>query len=275
MPEFIRLRFNSYERGIDNNNIEKFYITGGTSRITNIDNFLSQNLGLPVEILKLHDFPGMENLGLTLEQQCSFQMAEIMSFSSFAKPAPINFLSGEYASSFQDNIPLHSTVFISMRTFLFSIFIIVGFLLEWNLLMNEEKSLDRVISGALRKNKALKISKSQRRQYKKWPERTYKLLKRKEIGIKREISVLESAAAKEAISPLVRLSQILPANKKVNLQSFKSKNGSATALFKVSKKGSLKDLETLEKKLNSSTLKNKVLKINKRRKNLNLKFKFD
>ena len=38
-------------------NIEKIIITGGTSRITNIDNFLSQNLNFPVEVLKFHDIP--------------------------------------------------------------------------------------------------------------------------------------------------------------------------------------------------------------------------
>ena len=74
-------------------------------------------------------------------------------FSTSAKPLPVNFLSGEYASSFKDHIPMHSTVFISVRVILVSLFILIGLLLEWNLLVNEESSLDRIISSSLRKNK--------------------------------------------------------------------------------------------------------------------------
>jgi Tfp pilus assembly PilM family ATPase len=259
-------------RGI---NLEKCYITGGTSKITNIENFLSQNLNIPVEILKLHTFPEMENLGLTIEQQCSFQMAEIMSYASFSKPSPANFLTGEYASSFQDNMPLHSTIFISFRTLLFSFFIIIGFLLDWNLLINEEKGLDKIIGTILRKNSSLKISKSQRRLLKKNPDKIYKILLRKENSIKREVSTLKAASNTDAVIPLVQLNQILAANKKVNLNSFKSKNGDAMALFKVSKTGKLQDLNDLEKKLRSSELKSKTLELDTRRKNLKLKFKFN
>jgi uncharacterized protein involved in exopolysaccharide biosynthesis len=147
--------------------------------------------------------------------------------------------------------------------------------LDWNLLTNEEKGLDKIIGTILRKNSSLKISKSQRRLLKKNPDKIYKILRRKDNSIKREIDTLKSASNTDAVVPLVKLNQILPANKKVNLNSFKSKNGDATALFKVSKAGKLQDLNNLEKKLRSSELKNKTLELDTRRKILKLKFKFN
>ncbi|MEC8624138.1 MAG: cell division protein FtsA, partial [Bdellovibrionota bacterium] len=256
-------------------NIEKVILTGGTSRITNIDNFFSQNLNLPVEVLKFHDIPTLESMGLTLEQQSSYQMAQTLAFSTFAKPLPINFLSGEYASSFKDHIPLHSTVFISIRVLLVCLFILIGVLLEWNLLVNEEASLDRIISSSLRKNKSLRMKKSQKRQFKKNPQSTHRLLLRKKKNIEREIKSLEVASLIDAISPLSNLSLKVSKNKKVDLYSFRSKNGKANAFFKTSSSGKLKDLEALEKTLMNSNLKDKNIRLNKRKGQLNLDFKFN
>ena len=256
-------------------NIQKVILTGGTSRITNIDNFFSQNLNLPVEILKFHDIPTLESMGLTLEQQSSYQMAQTLAFSTFAKPLPINFLSGEYASSFKDHIPLHSTIFISVRVTLVCFFILIGVLLEWNLLVNEEASLDRIISSSLRKNKSLRLKKSQKRKFKKDPQNTHRLLLRKEKGIEREIKSLEIASQIDVISPLSNLSQKVSKNKKVDLYSFSSKDGKATAFFKTSSSGKLKDLEALEKNLINSDLKDKKVRLNKRKGQLNLDFKFN
>ena len=256
-------------------NIQKIILTGGTSRITNIDNFFSQNLNLPVEILKFHDIPTLESMGLTLEQQCSYQMAQTLAFSTYAKPLPINFLSGEYASSFKDHIPLHSTVFIAVRVLLVSLFILVGVLLEWNLLVNEEASLDRIITSSLRKNKSLRLKKSQRRLFKKDPKSTHRLLLRKEKNIVREIKSLEVAFQIDAVSPLANLSQKVSKNKKVDLHSFSSKGGKASAFFKTSSTGKLKDLEALERILKNSDLKEKNVRLNKRKGQLNFDFKFN
>ena len=184
-------------------------------------------------------------------------------------------MSGEYASSFKDHIPLHSTVFIAVRVLLVSLFILVGVLLEWNLLVNEEASLDRIITSSLRKNKSLRLKKSQRRLFKKDPKSTHRLLLRKEKNIVREIKSLEVAFQIDAVSPLANLSQKVSKNKKVDLHSFSSKGGKASAFFKTSSTGKLKDLEALERILKNSDLKEKNVRLNKRKGQLNFDFKFN
>ena len=119
------------------------------------------------------------------------------------------------------------------------------------------------------------MKKSQKRQFKKNPQITHRLLLKKKRNIEREIKSLEAASLVDAISPLSNLSLKVSKNKKVDLYSFSSKNGKANAFFKTSSSGKLKDLEALEKTLMNSDLKGKNVRLNKRKGQLNLDFKFN
>ena len=58
----------------------------------------------------------------------------------------------------------------------------------------------------LRKNKSLRMKKSQKRQFKKNPQITHRLLLKKKRNIEREIKSLEAASLVDAVTPLSNLS---------------------------------------------------------------------
>lgn len=246
--------------------VEKVFITGGSSNITNIENFLISELGTPVEVLP------HKNLARQVgeDNAHSFGLSYMMSMSQQSKLNPVNFLTKEYASSTSAGINLHSSTFVVSRVLAFSLLLIILLIGEKQILLNHtERYLDRVILKEL-KDRNLELKRSVSSLYRKKPETVYKQIKNKESSMKQEINSIMAATKVDAISPLLSLSNAVSRNDLIDLINFTSDSFSSEAIFKSEE---IRELEVLVKQLEKSDLKN--LKLNLKKKTLLLEVKFD
>jgi Tfp pilus assembly PilM family ATPase len=244
--------------------IERIYITGGTSKINNINNFISQSSSLPVEPLRIPDC-----VGVSKGQYENFGVGQLMAISQKAKTPPANFLVGDYSSGYSNNISLHSSAFIVTRVAILCVLIITGLLVEQTFFLKpEEKVLDKKIQKLL-KNQTLRISQKVRRKYKRNPERILSIMSKKNKQIKQEIKTIMSAAKVNAVNPLSQLSDILKSNKLINLDHFKSSYGEVEAIFTSQ---DIKELEKMKGHLESFNLTNLKTQIIKKEKSMKVTF---
>lgn len=248
--------------------IEKFLITGGSSNIKNIDNFLAFYLGIKVEHLDPYDdllensFPVEDTL------QHTMSMAHMMSVSQIGKSMLPNFLTGNFMGKIGQNIPVTSSAFLLSRTFIVVLFLSLFAFGERFFLNKDIKALDRKITKLL-KNPDLGINNKDRKKYRKDPNKIYKLLKKKSDTVEQEVKAIMSASTVNAVSSLSTLSKSLGSNTFIDMENFLSSNGRITALFS---SDDPKELEKLKKHLGKLGL-NKA-KISYQKGSLNLKLEY-
>jgi len=244
--------------------LEKIYITGGTSKINNIGNFISQAIATPVEHLKIPNA-----VGVPQKEYDNFGVGQLMALSQKAKTSPANFLVGDYSSGYSNNISLHSSSFIFTRALILCLFLISALFIERILFLEPEmKKLDKKITKLL-KNQSLRISQKVRKRYKRNPKRILSIVKKKNKQVKQEIKTIMAAAKVNAVSPLTQLSKTLQSNKLVSLEKFKSSYGEVNATF--SSEDS-KELEKMKTHLKSSSFTNLDIKLKKGAKTMIVKF---
>ncbi len=244
--------------------IEKIYITGGTGKINNIGNFISQAVAIPVETLKVP-----EVTGIAAKDNDNYGVGQLMALSQKAKTPPANFLVGDYSSGYSNNISLHSSAFIFTRAMVLCFVIITALFAEQMIFLEpEKKNLDKKITKLL-KNQSLRISQKVRRKYKRNPNQIFSIVKKKNKQVKQEIKTIMSAAKVNAISPLTQLSKLLKSNTLVSLEHFKSSFGEVVAKFS---SDDLKELEKMKTHLEGSDLNNLQVKLNKKTKIMNVSF---
>src|SRR5690606_34635372 len=95
--------------------INKIILTGGTSRINNIDNFIAQMAGLEVEFFKLPKNVTFNETNIVESEIQTFSSAVLMGSTQKSRIPIANFLYGEFSSGYSQNIPLHSSAFIGVR----------------------------------------------------------------------------------------------------------------------------------------------------------------
>ncbi len=249
--------------------IEKVLITGGTSNINNIENFLALYLGIKVEHLDPYQdilektFPVEDSLRHTMS------MAHMMSVSQIAKSPLPNFLSGKFLGKIGQIIPLNSSAFLLSRTLIVVTFLSFFIFAEKFFIKKDLKVLDRKITKLLKKSE-LGISKKERRAYRKNHQKVYKKLKKKTDLITQEVSAILSANSKNAMNELISLSKLLGSNTLITMNHFLSQKGKVTALFSG---GNPKELIKLKKHLVNLGLNQAKINYNKGALDLKLEYK--
>ncbi len=244
--------------------IEKIYIIGGTSLINGLDNFISYHTGLPVSILPpLLDFKN----DFAIHER-NFLIVKMMAVSQKIPSSLINFLTGKFQVSSNSFIPLHSAIFILVRTTFIALLIILGLTSErFFFLTKQDKNLDSKISGLL-KTPSLEISRKDQKTYSSKPENVLNLLKRKNKIVKDEVSSILSSHSINALRPLAALSKTMSNNPKISLKNFASDGLEVKATFISDESGELEIMKNHLKNSGLPDLKifynsgNKILTIN-------------
>lgn len=246
-------------------NIDKIYLTGGTSLFNNIDGFLAEQTGLPVSKLPTlndikNDFSGAS---------INLNIAKMMILAHKNKQPLLNFLIGKYQTQANTFISLHSTVFIAVRAGFIALLIILGLLSEkYYFLKREETQINKKVANVL-KSPLLNLTKPQQNSFKNAPQKLLSNIKKKNQIIKQEVSTILAAQKINAIKPLATLSQVLGKNPDVNLIEFENDSIESKALFSSENIGSLK---VLEETLRKTTLNNLTIDYTEGQKTLSIRF---
>lgn len=246
-------------------NIEKIYLTGGTSQFNNIDGFIAENTGLLVTKLPALNDIKNDFSGATVTQN----LVKMMILSHKNKNPLVNFLIGKFQTQANTFISLHSAIFIGVRSTFIALVIILGLLVEkYYFLKKEQTVVDKKINTIV-KNPILSLTKPQQNSFKREPQRLLTNIKKRNQIIKQEVSTILSAQKINAIKPLATLSQILGNNPEISLRDFENENGEAKAIFVSENVGSLK---VLAESLQKTSLNNMNIEYKEGDKLLTLKF---
>lgn len=231
--------------------VHKVVITGGTSRINNIDNFLAQSLGLEVEFFKLPKSVGFRESNIVEAEIQSYWSAVLMGATGKSKIPLANFLYGEFSSGYSQNIPLHSSSFIGMRVLTVCL-ILIAFLgvQRFFFIGKENKVLLSKIAKEI-KSPELEVSVKQERTFKRYPLRIYPELQKRKRMISQEVKLVQSSIEINSVSPLASLSRTLGSNEQVILEHFDSEDKIANATFRIN---DAKTLETFKAHLQSLSI---------------------
>lgn len=261
--------------------VEVLYITGGMSRIKNTANFLSQ--ALSTQVVPLDPFTstplktpkGIPPLsdGEKNSYALSYLMASIFSRPRKSSVPLANFLRGDYSGRPSEGLPLHTTVFLASRGFIFSLIILLTLALEQHLLLKEQKILDRKV-GKIIKTPSLEIPVKTQRSYKKKPQIVLKFLKNKNETLRQKIDGMASEKDLDVLAPLARLGHILSSNDDIDLIAFsypdKDKKGHAMAKFQSERSS---ELEAIAHRLREVNLPQHSIQFKKGDNILTLNFK--
>lgn len=207
--------------------IDKIYVFGGSSQINGLENFLNYNTGLTIESLPpLLDFKNDYFI-----HEKNFYLVKMMAISQRAPSNLINFLTGKFQTASSAFIPLHSAVFILVRSTFIALIIILGLVSErFFFLSKQEKAIDNKISGLI-KTPSLEISRKDQKLYTTKPESVLLAIKKKNKIVNDEVNSILSSSRINALRPLAVLSKTMNSNPKVNLENFKSDGINISATF--------------------------------------------
>ncbi len=236
--------------------IETIYLTGGTSNIHNIGNFLAQAVNVKTDYLDIAE-SFVDHNDLIEGRTPNFLNSMLMALGLSSKVKPGNFLFGEYANGSGVNLPLHTSSMIFYRSFVLTL--VLGSLMgaQHFLMTTQEKKIDSKIKS-LTTNKSLKINATTRRNIDRNLKRIQSLVRTANKEIKQEVSVLSSSQQVNALPPLFRVFQVITADPKVTLEEFKSNGQASSGVFEI-----LDDqlIKQVEKTLQNSGLANLQTKI--------------
>ncbi len=253
-----------------NVNISKILITGGTSKIKNIENYLSEQTLIPTQYLTLFDSNQIKNIPDIAEFYPNFNLAHLYSLSFLNKSLPLNLLTSKYSSASAEHIPLHSAAFIGVRVIALLFIITFTFVIEKFYLSNQLNNLDTRIQNIL-KNPALEISKKDQRNFKVNMQKTITSLKNKEKNIDQQQNFLAELKKIDSLESLYVISKTVPNNPEISMLSFDTTPEEARAIFTSDKPENLTELKA---KLSSTNLKVSQLEYNQDKKQLILNYRY-
>lgn len=223
-------------------NVNKIFITGGTSNLKNIQSFLAQETHANVDFLDLFEINNLGSLNLSKAQRNNYHVGFSMGESVAKKKFPINFLCREFAIGGYEDLPLHSAAFIGLRVMAVTAMVLFAIFLDSVFLQMKITKLDKMLKS-VSKNPTLALTQMDKRRIKTKTEASLKKFLKKKKEITQEISTITSSSGINAIQPLFLLSNILPPNENIVLEYFESKEGVAKAEFSAKDTEKLNELE--------------------------------
>ncbi|MDB9786759.1 pilus assembly protein PilM [Bacteriovoracaceae bacterium] len=214
--------------GVD---ISKLLLTGGGSRLKNIDNYLAHSLSVKTSNLELLQDLGESNDLFDEEgKKANISMAYVMAHSFLSKNRPADFRKGQYAMFGHSSLPLHSCIYITTRITVCCILLCIFFGFEYFILSKQNVDINKKITKIL-KTKELEVSGKMRRNLKKRPLVIYKKIKENNKQILKEIDFLNQIDKIDAMSPLTILSINMQRQQDWNLNSYVSQSDLIEAKF--------------------------------------------
>ena len=245
--------------------IERVLLTGSGSLCENFDQYLAEQLDAPV--FYLDSFINI-NQSLSKQEKLSYNNSFSIAASYKKRNKLANLLTGEFATESDDDIPVHSMSFFTVRVCLICLLFIFTLSVERYLLQKKEVNLNRSGNKIL-KNPALAKAGIKRRSFKRSPQRIERKLKSLIKGLKDEESALVEANLIDGVTPLVDLSKKIRAND-LTLDSWESSSQEfVSGIFKSEK---ITALYSLKKQLESSDYSNLDVKLNSRSKQLSFRY---
>jgi len=124
-------------------------------------------------------------------------------------------------------LPVYSIGFLSVRLAALCLLLASFMLVERFVFLERESKLVDAEVNRLLKTPALGLPVTERRYYPAQPQRILATLKKKTAGVAQEISLVQSATQKQALTPLVNVSQALAAHGKTKVAFFEADGGKA------------------------------------------------
>lgn len=210
--------------------VNKILITGGSSNIDNLDHFISDHIGLPVEIFSPYEKLQFDLVGVDEDLKHSMTIAHVLTEGQQSKQLAPNLLYGDFAGHYSDSIPLHSSVFIGVRVVIIALFAILGFLVERSLINKDIRQLDQAIMTQLQSSD-LEIPRRTRDLYRVRPMHIYREINQRYERVEKELKAFEAISKVNAIDGLMKLNSEIPSNQKISLKNVYIDNARIRAEF--------------------------------------------
>ena len=217
--------------------IQKILLCGGSSNISNIENYIAKKMVTACTFLDKFEIQGPIE-----DDNRSYALSNMMAIGQKSKTPPTNLLTGHFTSGYTRSVSLHSSTFIFSRVLILSLFLIIMFTIERSFIIAPQvEKINKNISKLV-KQQELQLAPKDQKKYKNRPDRLLSILKKKNRVVEQKIRTITSATSKNAISPLVTMSQFLKKNEAIDLSSFESRDGQVHASFSAVNKNDLKKL---------------------------------
>lgn len=247
--------------------VEKVFLTGGSANIHNAANFFTQALNIPVETYNPYKNLELTVPAIPIQDQLGFGLVSMASKATLSKVEIANFLYGQYASNYNQNIPIHSTAFIATRALVLCLLACSVLFAERFFVLNKtEVEIDRRVS------RESILDRSERAMFRRAPERLLLKYQRQNQQIEQEVNMISSALQLNALSPLAQLSEHLSSNENIDLIFFRSQDKFVEAQFK---SVNIEELKTLKGFLLNSSFTELNTELNEEEKVLKISFRGD
>lgn len=249
--------------------LEVVYLTGGTSCIKNIDNFLSIETQIPIELLDCIGPLHLQNVSFSINEKIPFTLAHLMSFSfTSSKLLPINLLTRSFAPKNSSLFPIHSISFITSRVAIVSIVLLLFLGIDTVILMFKESSIDKK-SLAILKRPDLNLINREIMVFRLNPKIIFEKMKRTHKSLLSEYDIYKDLFKKSAVDILVQISEYLQLNENIELLMLEHKDGKIFAHFKTKSKEALNELQ---EKISKVPFKDNKIQIYEKKLTLNWEF---
>ncbi len=244
--------------------INQILLTGGTSNIKNLNNYLTEQIGVRTRHLNLADGVVVpENLS-DKRLQSRLALAALLSLIPGNKMTLLNLRSGVYTSHNSDALPLYSLSFVTTRVIILFMVILAGVFTERLILNKRIDDLNKKVATVI-KDDVLEIRARDKRQFRRKPDErliqtVLSTVRKKKKAIEAESLTIKQAGQVNAVAPLLQLSKFLKGSDKVYLQDFQSDNAFHHASFKLSKDADINDFKEQLESLGLDNAKVEVIK---------------
>lgn len=246
--------------------LQNVYITGGTSNIKNIANYLTEKWDTKVVPLETFEKIEGEKIDLNTKNKAKYALANMMATGMKRKNRFINLLTGKFAQASAAEIPLHSFAFLGVRVAAIALIVMISLMAERFFIDRDIKFVNTKLNSLIR-NDVLAIPGRLRRMIVTNPKPVLDSMVKRQRGIRQEISTLQAALDIKSLSPLVQISQ-LAASTTVTMTEFTSNDmGEIKAIFTAENAG---DLNNLKAQIERSTLSDVVVELDQNKLQLTL-----
>lgn len=246
--------------------LQHIFITGGTSNIKNITNYLTEKWGTKVVLLETFDKVEGEKIDLNPKNKSKYAIANMMAIGMKRKNRFINFLTGKFAQTSAAEIPLHSFAFLGVRVAAVAAVLFFSLITERFFIERDVKFVNIKLSTVMR-SEVLALTGRLRRSVTVNPKPVLDSLLKRKKGITQEISTIQSAIEIKALAPLVVISQLAASTQATLIEFNSAEDGKITATFTAEIEG---ELNNLKAQLERSTLSDVVISIDQTKLQLKL-----
>ncbi len=248
--------------------VNKVYLTGGSSHIKNIENYLTGAFGVKVSFLD--DFTrNFSAVGSKRANFLSFGNANALSYFYPFRQMCHNFLTGIFAPLRSEEIPIYSLSFISLRTVTLTLFICGALFLEGFFLKKRDKEITKSIKSTLSRPNLGIPSRDIKVNIKKKPKVILSKIQRKLKTLNKEIKEISKNQRSKGLKGLFMLTEKVQSE--CYLSDYKDlSTGEVVAKFASCE---AEELDNLETSIKGAGFKKLEIKANKNSGKLDMSFK--